>query len=119
MDRRTFLARGAGAAGLLGLAGCLGASADPAALLVASTDVDFADDGSLVIEAIVSNVETGRYAATVVFGPEIDGRTRERTVDVTLDANSTRVVTVTYDGVKRAGAPDVTPHVSLRDVRRA
>ncbi|GGM71709.1 hypothetical protein J2752_002275 [Halarchaeum rubridurum] len=118
MDRRTFLARGAGLAGLCGLAGCLGASADAAPVLVASSDVDFDDAGALVVEAVVSNVEPDPYAATVVFGPEIDGGTRERTADVTLDPNSTRVVRATYDDVRRADAPSVTPHVSLRDVRR-
>ncbi|MBP2252197.1 hypothetical protein J2754_002540 [Halarchaeum solikamskense] len=118
MDRRTFLARGAGFAGLCGLAGCLDASADAAPVLVASSDVAFDEAGALVIEAIVSNVEADPYAATVVFRPEIDGETRERTVGVTLDPNSTRVVRATYGDVQRANAPSVTPHVSLRDVRR-
>lgn len=119
MDRRTFLARGAGAAGLCGLAGCLGASDDPAPLIVASSDVSFDDEGALAVETTVSNVEANRYAATVVFHPEVDGKTRERTVEVTFAPNSTRTVTVTYEDVRRANAPSVTPHVSLRDVRRA
>ena len=118
MDRRTLLARAGGLAGLCGFAGCLGGSADTAPVLVASSGVDFDAEGALVVEAIVSNVEADRYAATVVFRPEIDGSTRERPVDVTFDPNSTRVVTATYADVRRANAPSVTPHVSLRDVRR-
>ncbi len=116
MDRRTLLRR-TGALSLAALAGCTGSGGGQSPLLVASEDFRFADDGSLVVSATVSNVSNARHGATLVFAPEINGETRERRVEVELATHETRVVETTYADVSESDVRSVQMHAYLEDVR--
>jgi|GEM_PF-3060666 len=113
MDRRSLL-RNAGLAGGVLLAGCMGSKSEQGSSL-STSDVDFYgnDDGFVEVSVVVSNAGNDAETGTLLVHATINGDAMPRVREVSLDAHTTKEVTVTYD-VKMADVQNMSVDVTIQ-----